>query len=258
MLGAQPDSATGLIVRNFESCTLRGTGTPTAFIWAEYEYRRRCHFALELMLSALTRSLADFEVAGIEQIVSGWLETLEASSRLNEIWPDMSAVIGSNVIAVVESIPKDLFSNQPVPVDDLRRLPTTDQAFAAVALLVAVASQTRGIRKDGYFDRRTASPGERAIGFIETAGQEPFSGFLMQLAELTALSHLQTTLRKMGSGQKCSLRFFPDGPLLRSTGMGMEPGHSNDRLTNVLRILTDVGMLERSNGKFAPAKWSAT
>lgn len=258
MLGAQPDSAAGLIVRNFESCTLRRTETPTAFNWADYEYRRRCHFALELMLSALTHSLAELEVASTEQIVSGWLETLEASSRLSEIWPDMSAVIGSSAIAVIESIPKDLFSNEPVPVDDLRRLPTTDQAFAAVALLAAVVSQTRGIRRDGYFDRRPTSPGERAVGLIETAGQEPFSGFMVQLAELTALSHLQTTLRKMGAGQKCSLRFFPDGPRLRSTGMGMAPGHSNDRLANVLRILTDIGMFERTNGKFAPVKWNAT
>ena len=254
MLAANPDSPAGLIVRNFEGCTLRGTRIQIAFSWAEYEYRRRCHFALELMLSALTRSLGEFEVASIAQVVSTWLETLEASSLLKQIWPDVTAALGSNAFEVVESIPKDLFWHKPVPTDDLGRLPTIDQAFAAVALLAAAASQTRAIRRDGYFDRRPTSSGERAVDLIENAGQEPFSEFMTQLAQLTALSHLHTTLRKMGAGQNCSLRFFPEGPLLRSTGMDMAPGHSNDRLTNVLRILTDIGMLRRSSGKFAPGE----
>lgn len=256
MLATEPNSPAGLLVRNFEDCTLRGTGSQIAFSWAEYEYRRRCHFALELMLSALTRSLGEFELASIAQIVSAWLENLEASSMLKRIWPDATATLGANAVAVVESIPKNLFSDKSVPTDDLCRLPTIDQAFASVALLAATASQTKAIRRDGYIDRRPTYPGERAVELIENSGQESFSELMTRLAELTAFSHLQTTLRKMGTGQKCSLRFFPDGPFLRSTGMGMTPGHSSDRLTNVLRILTDIGMYRRSSGKFAPVEWS--
>ena len=75
---------------------------------------------------------------------------------------------------------------------------------------------------------------------------------MIELVEITAFFHLQTTFRKMGGGQKCSLRFFPDGPLLRPTGIGVSPGYSDERLTNVLRILTDLGELQRVNGKFAP------
>ena len=257
MLATEPDSATGLIVRNFKSCTEEANGAPVAFRWAEYEYRRRCHFALELMLSALTQSLKEVKEATIPQVVSDWFDTFEASPLLDEVWPAASGAKDARALEAVESVPKQLFNDRPVPTNDLRLLPRNDQAFAAIAILVATEDQTKSVRRYGQFDRQSLSPGERAISFIEAAGKEPFPKFLEKLVELTALSHLQTTLRKMGARQKCSLRFFPDGPLLRSTGIGMAPGHSNDRLTNVLRILTDIGNLKRTNGKFAPTDGGA-
>lgn len=254
MLTVQPESAPDLIVRNFKSCTLQEGETTIAYRWAEYEYLRRCHFALELLLSALTRSLVEFEEAGIAQIVSGWFEDFEASPLLNEFWPAATEVIESTAFGAVESIPKGLFSEEPIPISDLRGLPRVDQAFIALAILVATAEQTRDIRRGGHFDLRLTSTGERAVNVTEGAGEEPFTELMEKLVELTALSHLQTTLRKMGAGQKCSLRFFPDGPLLRPTGISIVPGHSNTRLTNVLRILTDIGKLRRLNGKFTPAE----
>ena len=57
-------------------------------------------------------------------------------------------------------------------------------------------------------------------------------------------SHLNTTLRKMGHGLKCSLRFFPDGRILRPTGMRVAAGFSGDRLGNVIGVLTDLGMID--------------
>ena len=61
--------------------------------------------------------------------------------------------------------------------------------------------------------------------------------------------HLRTTLRKMGQGQKCSLRFFPEGPILRATGTVVRAGFSGDRLTNVLGMLADLGFcLRQDNG----------
>ena len=88
--------------------------------------------------------------------------------------------------------------------------------------------------------------------FSKPPARETFLDFMERLVEIAALAHLQTTLRKMGADQKCSLRFFPDGPVLRPTGIGMLPGHSNDRLTNVLRILADIGDFHRDGGRFVP------
>ena len=258
MLASDHDSATGLIVRNFKECAQGGQNNQIAFNWAEYEYRRRCHFALELMLSALTSNLAEFEEATIPQIVSSWFSTLDASPLLSKAWPSVSDARNLSASEAVASVPKDLFSDKPIPTSDLRHLPLPDQAFSAIALLTVTAEQTRATRRAGYFEQKSTSPGEHAISIIEGAGDEPFSKLMEEIVELTSLSHLQTTLRKMGAGQKCSLRFFPDGPLLRPTGIGMAPGHSNDRLTNVLRILTDIGKLKRTDGKFAPIDGGAT
>ena len=253
MLATEPDSAAGLLVRNFKNCIEGRSEDRIAFTWAEYEYRRRCHFALELLLAALTTSLTEFEEASITQIVSDWFSSFESSPLLSEIWPRAPDAWESNAIESVDSVPEHLFATERLPTSDLRHLAPSNQALVAIAVLAAAARQTGTIRRDGHLDRKATSPGERAVDIIESAGQEPFPDLVKRLVELTALAHLQTTLRKMGAGQKCSLRFFPDGPLLRPTGIGMLPGHSNDRLTNVLRILTDVGELRRDDGKFAPS-----
>jgi hypothetical protein len=63
--------------------------------------------------------------------------------------------------------------------------------------------------------------------------------------------HLATTLRKMGQGQKCSLRFYPDGLLLRPTGTGARAGYSGDRLSNVLMMLSDLAFFKSEKNNFS-------
>lgn len=250
MLAAQPNHAAGILAQNYERCTNGSSKDQIAFRWAEYEYRRRCHFALELLLAALTRSLRQSEARSITQIIAQWSSTNELSPYMGEIWPDSSAVWASSAMEGLSSIPDHLFAGTSIPTENLRQLPPDNQALAAVAIIMATSRQTRNMRMDGHVGQIPSAPGERAIEIVETANAEPFSMLLEQLLELTAISHLHTTLRKMGAGQKCSLRFFPDGPMLRSTGIEMYPGQSNDRLTNVLRILSDLGELRLSDGKF--------
>lgn len=60
--------------------------------------------------------------------------------------------------------------------------------------------------------------------------------------------HVATTLRKMSQGQKCSLRVYPEGELLRPTGTPVRAGYSGDRLGNVLGMWADLGELERRPG----------
>jgi hypothetical protein len=55
----------------------------------------------------------------------------------------------------------------------------------------------------------------------------------------------------MSQGQKCSLRFYPEGALLRPTGVPVVAGFSGDRLGNVLGIWADLGVLARVDaGRF--------
>ena len=71
------------------------------------------------------------------------------------------------------------------------------------------------------------------------------------LLNLTIEPHLSNTLRKMGQGQKCSLRFFPEGEILRPTALDVSPSFSQSRLGNVLGMFSDLGFCEKDrSGKY--------
>ena len=61
--------------------------------------------------------------------------------------------------------------------------------------------------------------------------------------ECVAQRHVFNTMRKMGNQQDCSLRFYPDGPVLVPTDMEFSPGYSGSRLQNTMRVLADLGLL---------------
>ena len=198
MLGKTPDSADGLPVRNFPNCIDGGAKTRFEYAWADCDYRRRCHFALELVLAALTASLREFGKASTPQIVARWFRPFTTVPFLRKVWPRVSEAIVSSGARAVASVPEQLFSGERIPLSDLKNLVPSNQASGTIEILAAVVSQTRVIRRDGHLDHRPGSPGERAIEIIESAGEEPFSEFVSRLVELTALFHLQTTLRRMG------------------------------------------------------------
>ena len=147
-------------------------------------------------------------------------------------------------------MPDGLFLGQNVPVGYLNRLSAAEQALMSFCLLSALAAQTRHLRMQALFPARKG-PGDHAVEMILAAGETPFHVFLEALTAESAVSpHLATTLRKMGNNQKCSLRFFPDGPILRPTGMVTSAGHSNDRLSNTMRMLADVGLLSATSSGY--------
>lgn len=110
--------------------------------------------------------------------------------------------------------------------------------------------QTEKARASGFIlDRNDYL--ERAFAIL--SGQEfTVMEILREILVATVVEpHLKTSLRKLGQGQKCSLRFFPEGRTLRPTGKKVTPGYSGDRLGNVLNFFADAGYLEHSkSGKF--------
>jgi len=254
LLKVRPDYASGIIVRNYQRCCAGADKSSIAVSWADYDYRRRCHFALELLLSSLTRDLSQREHATISEIVADWATEDNASDWVLSLWPQAKSTWQQTAIDSRSSVPPTLFADTAVPIDNLRNVSPSEQALAAFAILSATTSQTGSLRHNGLIEMQTAYPGDRSIQLIEDASDEPFSDMMARLLQLAAMAHLQTTLRKMGNGQKCSLRFFPDGPHLRPTGLGMSPGHSGDRLTNVCRFLTDLGMLQNIDNGLCPAE----
>jgi hypothetical protein len=131
-----------------------------------------------------------------------------------------------------------------------RGLPAGPRALYALALLLSSSRRTSVLRQGGRIaDRGDRDQLERAFEILAAKMDSTVSETLVALLQqAVAEPHLATTLRKMSQGQKCSLRFYPEGDLLRPTGTMVRAGQSGDRLGNVLRMWADLGALEESEG----------
>jgi len=224
--------------------------SPVSLAWFEYELRRRAHFALELLLSALTDSLMDLAEASVAEVVAQWITEEPIPALLQPLVPDDVGRLQHTVEQVLSGLPSDAFLDAPVNRNDARRLPPPFRSLYASALLMACMRQSEPLHG------AEKAPGnrhymERAFAIFEENRREPLAVMLSTLLLNAVVEpHLETSLRKMGQGQKCSLRFFPEGNALRATGTGVLPGFSGDRLTNVLGMLSDLGLCSRKEGRF--------
>lgn len=222
-------------------CQADGPVDPVRVAWAEYEWRRRLHYGLELMASAFSETVLALEQAAPEEVIQAWAEEDDLPSQLTVAWPTCGSVWDVSGGEAVASVPADLFLGEALPVQNLSAMSPHSRALCAFGLLAALAVQSAGLRANGAFvDRQEA--GEAALSVIVSAADEPFAQTLRSLAGVCATAHLATTFRKMAGGQKCSLRFYPEGQRLRATGLSLGAGRSNTRLINVIRILTDSGV----------------
>ena len=221
------------------------TPSEASMHWAAYEMHRRVHFALELLLEAISSDVADADGLTVSEAVSSWaadcdlpITLTEAFASDNEI--DFSASFGD----FAKGLQDDAFLDEPINRRIWRAGDAASQAVVALSLLTATWKQSRHIFAMENFPKAN-SGAERVYPLLEESHDIPLSALLMKILDRGVVeSHLTTTLRKMGQGLKCSLRFFPDGRVLRPTGMGVAAGFSGDRLGNVFGILTDLGMTE--------------
>jgi hypothetical protein len=98
----------------------------------------------------------------------------------------------------------------------------------------------------GFIDAPSAL--EKVAALFQVQSREALPEVLKRLLrELVVGPHLQNALRKMADQPraKCTLRFYPDGQLLWTTGTGVKAGRSGDRLGNVVGLLADLGYLDR-------------
>jgi hypothetical protein len=227
------------------------------FPWAEYELRRRVHFALELLLASLTDALRETAQASVRGVLSEW-------ARVRE-WPkELRGMLGRNPppfakpwASFAAMIPAKAFLDAPLDSYRFRPFEPCPRAIAALALLAAARRQAMGLFGTEQLQRRKKWTGEpedmeRAFDSLVPSSPKPIRDVLEGLlSSIVIPAHLQTTLRKMGQGQKCSLRFFPDGDLLRPTGQVVYAGYSGSRLDNVVRMLTDIGIVAHKSGHYS-------
>ena len=240
-----------LIAQNFHRVVTADPSSvePVELAWMEYDLRRRVHFACELLLADVTSTLGDLTAGTVDAVAARWMV-------VNGISPAVREVLGSDKLDPRQTL-GDVMRKMPAKVflgSRLRAREGRDQAtdgngaFYGLALLLSSYRYTERLRIAGKLkDRRHYM--ERAFDLIDKNMSTLLAHALRELAlHLAVEPHLRTTLRKMGQGQKCSLRFFPEGDVLQPTGIPVTPGFSGSRLGNVLGMLADVGLCNRLDG----------
>jgi hypothetical protein len=254
LTNAAPVSSIGLIHLNYHAVvkSVDENLSEVETTWAEYELRRRVHFSLELLLEVLALTLETHKLASVSTII----ETIAEESELS---PLMQKIIGvktidwrSNVGTWSSLLPFDAFLNDGVHFRNVRSLTNSNKCAYALALLIVSAGQSKSLRlSNGFVDRDSYM--ERVYAILEKYSDRALTDLLQEIFRHAVVEpHLKATLRKMAQGQKCSLRLYPEGSLLRPTGMGVAAGHSGDRLGNVMGMLADLGVFNRDNKGFSP------
>jgi hypothetical protein len=244
-------SANRILSRNFAACSKADQPGLASIAWAEFEWRRRQHYALELLLSSVCGVLKLAGDSSIDSILAVVREQTERNEDLFELWPDAKRSWTMSGRDAAASVPDDLMLGKPLPFAVFNQLKSSQQMLGAFALLSALEKQTRRFRTLN-FDKGHTSISDLALKLLLHADDGFYEILLRNLVESCAvLPHLKVTLRKMSNGQKCSLRFFPDGNLLRPTAIQASAGFSGSRLDNTLGVLVDIGVLAHlSDGSY--------
>jgi len=230
-----------LIYDNYDYCTTEEATSLSKIElnWFEFELRRRVHFSLELLLKALSHTLDELNGATATQVVNNWIEDIRFSNHIEDGAEHYHAVM-SDYQNTLDA--NDFFNQTPEK--------SSEQALHAISILEVCRKQSSRLidsisnvendymRKTFHIldELHTSKVYEAIVKIINFCVVEP---------------HLKTTLRKMGQGQHCSLRFFPEGKKLVPTGIDTNAGVSGSRLNNTIRMMSDIGICEAlDNGNF--------
>ena len=249
-LDTRPMSSAQLITTAYREAVEGGPGSEVGAAWAEYDLRRRVHFAIELLLGALTETLMDLTEGTVDDVLELWSSEEPLPRMLADVVGVEQPVLRKRMESVEAAMPEDVWLDRPVPMSAGRGLASWCKAIFAIGVLAAARRQTNEIRASGEIpDRRDYL--ERTFAVLEAERTSRLRTVLRRLlVEVVIEAHLSTTLRKMSQGQNCSLRFYPEGALLRPTGVPVSAGQSGDRLGNVLGMWADLGVLERGDRGF--------
>jgi hypothetical protein len=215
------------------------------FAWFEYELYRRTHFACELLLSALVQSIGEVSSATLPDVISAWLGQSALPAFITDRfgwrrWPD----------GPIRAIDTDVetFLDEALPTRSVARWPAEASAAFAVGLLLLVVNQGKVLLREGRLAVQ-GSPFARLVQMVDTHGGATVAEFLETLLGAWLMpQHIHNALRKMASGGPCTLRFFTEGERVCSTGIAVVAGYSGDRLSNVIRMLSDIGFADRLSG----------
>lgn len=233
-LEVEPAGASELIARNYDRAVVEGADG-IELEWASFEWHRRVHFALELLLAAMTRTLLDEGSMSVAELIAIWSSQAAPSESLTYLWNSPADVAALTV-------KPGAFSGGLLRPADFHLEPHI-QAIRAFEILVTQARDAQSIGVIPGARNGASAPAARAIQLVGT-GTGTLGTVLRAICdECVAQRHIANTMRKMGNHQDCSLRFYPEGPVLVPTNIDFSPSYSGSRLQNTMRILGDIGML---------------
>ena len=244
-----PNEAHTVICVNFEKVARLGPEKvdEVAWAWFTYELHRRVHLGLELLNSALCAELRRMVSATLVEIIDAW------ANDFDHLPDALSELLGRDAVDI-DAETRSLVSNEAVP--RFRSWQSTTRirgASAARAMWgVAILESCRQVALDyESFGANWGRRLRRAFQILREGQNDSLRDTLVRLVGETVVSpHLAHSLRKMSNGQKCSLRFFPDGDGLQAISTKTGAGMSGTRLHSVLTILTDLGQLNSNKGVF--------
>ena len=235
----EPKKPDELIDENFTRCVKENPNelSETEIMWFEFELRRRVHYALELLLKALSQTVDELNGATVEQSVVRWSNEIEISSMYQE----GSTICKQKIKEIVEYIQNDSV-NKKEPID------SAEQALYALFLIEKYRLESQ--RLMSHISNPDIDYMRKAFQILEKSFEIPLYQLLVELIKFCVVEpHLKTTLRKMGQGQQCSLRFFPEGQKLIPTGIDTNAGWSGSRLDNTIRMMADIGFCDEVGKK---------
>ena len=220
--------------------------------WFDYELHRRVHFSLESFLSALTETLNELDGAIIKEVMREWQKYPELPEKLSLMLDTETFNFNQAFELYAASINDEPLLEDGVWPGLALDLPSSARAFFALTLLVTCWNQTKKLSETKKFTDHDHYL-EKAFSILAQNPKTKISDLLEKiLLNVVIEPHLATTLRKMEAGQKCSLRFYPEGNSIRPTGTQTRAGFSENRLNNVLGMMADLGLLVRNNsGRFS-------
>lgn len=260
-------SGSTLIRDNYQRVSLTNNDLSSIELcWFDYDLHRRSHYALEAFLSAFTTTLTELDGASVQKVLSYWSNQSEVPSILSDVIQIDNLDFGKKLSSLISAIPKKIFLGETINRKVAMELESTSRVIYSLILLIACKKQSEDLRlRKDLKDHCQAM--EKAFSIIDQGVDLTISEVLKQILEQVVIeSHISNTLRKMEQGQKCSLRFYPEGNRMKPTGTYTGAGYSGERLGNVLGMLADVGILSRESdglsitryGQNSLDSWSVT
>ena len=217
--------------------------------WGIYELCTRVHFAIEIIMCALVEELNNsVNGRGVSNILREWERKATIPKDIEKKFGGPKAMDKVLVkICNQKMIEEDAFIFNS---NEARDLNPGGKIYYAMYLLIQswMLAKNRIVRSEDYVETYYV---QKAFEVIEKNQNNTVTDTLKAIIEYLVIEpHVDTSLRKMGQGQKCSLRFYVEGNELRSTNLPVLPGYSNSRLYNVMGLMADIGILEaRDNRK---------